>query len=83
MCFFLENLERCESLQKLDLTLNFVGVLTDVERLRQNTELRGSLGAVTRGNFHVIFQPAFDLPYRGCRAAIYCMLQCNSAESGR
>jgi len=36
----IENLECCESLQRLDLTLNFVGVLTDVEKLRLNPELR-------------------------------------------
>ncbi len=35
----IENLECCESLQRLDLTLNFIGVLTDVERLRANERL--------------------------------------------
>lgn len=35
-----ENLEGCESLQKLDLTLNFVGELTTVETLKQNIHLR-------------------------------------------
>lgn len=29
----IENLERCESLQKLDLTLNFIGELTSVKSL--------------------------------------------------
>ena len=32
----IENLEGCESLEKLDLTVNFVGSLTDVERLKAN-----------------------------------------------
>lgn len=36
----IENLEACESLAKLDLTLNFVGQLTDVESLRGNYNLR-------------------------------------------
>lgn len=36
----IENLEGCESLQKLDLTLNFVGDLTSVETLKGNVQLR-------------------------------------------
>lgn len=34
-----ENLEGCESLEKLDLTLNFVGELISVEKLRTNQHL--------------------------------------------
>lgn len=34
-----ENLEGCESLEKLDLTLNFVGELLSVEKLRTNQHL--------------------------------------------
>jgi protein TilB len=36
----IENLEGCESLQKLDLTLNFIGELTSVESLRGNIHLQ-------------------------------------------
>ncbi|KAM3866120.1 dynein axonemal assembly factor 11 [Diretmus argenteus] len=36
----IENLEGCESLQKLDLTLNFVGRLSSVESLKHNVHLR-------------------------------------------
>uniref|UniRef100_A0A671N936 Leucine-rich repeat-containing protein 6 n=1 Tax=Sinocyclocheilus anshuiensis TaxID=1608454 RepID=A0A671N936_9TELE len=36
----IENLEGCESLQKLDLTVNFVGKLSSVESLKQNVLLR-------------------------------------------
>ncbi|KAM9322281.1 dynein axonemal assembly factor 11 [Pholidichthys leucotaenia] len=36
----IENLEGCESLQKLDLTVNFVGRLSSVESLRHNVHLR-------------------------------------------
>ncbi|KAM6954050.1 dynein axonemal assembly factor 11 [Aplochiton taeniatus] len=36
----IENLEGCESLQKLDLTVNFVGQLCSVELLRNNLHLR-------------------------------------------
>lgn len=36
----IENLEGCESLQKLDLTLNFIGELTSVENLTENIHLR-------------------------------------------
>jgi protein TilB len=36
----IENLEGCESLQKLDLTLNFVGELTSVESLKGNIHLQ-------------------------------------------
>lgn len=36
----IENLKGCESLQKLDLTLNFIGELTSVERLAGNIHLR-------------------------------------------
>jgi len=36
----IENLHGCESLQKLDLTLNFIGELTSVESLQTNIELR-------------------------------------------
>lgn len=32
----IENLEGCESLQKLDLTLNFIGDITSVEKLKNN-----------------------------------------------
>ena len=35
----IENLSACESLQKLDLTLNFIGDLTSVESLRDNIHL--------------------------------------------
>ncbi|XP_046662728.1 dynein axonemal assembly factor 11 [Homalodisca vitripennis] len=35
----IENLEGCESLQKLDLTLNFIGDLQSVERLKANSHL--------------------------------------------
>lgn len=35
-----ENLERCESLQKLDLTLNFIGEITSLETLQNNYNLR-------------------------------------------
>lgn len=34
-----ENLEGCESLEKLDLTLNFVGELISVEKLKANQHL--------------------------------------------
>ncbi|XP_061695093.1 dynein axonemal assembly factor 11 isoform X2 [Syngnathoides biaculeatus] len=36
----IENLEGCENLQKLDLTVNFVGRLSSVETLTQNIHLR-------------------------------------------
>ncbi|KAM9844976.1 dynein axonemal assembly factor 11 [Aulostomus maculatus] len=36
----IENLEGCESLQKLDLTVNFVGRLSSVETLQHNIHLR-------------------------------------------
>uniref|UniRef100_A0A3Q3WYP9 Leucine-rich repeat-containing protein 6 n=1 Tax=Mola mola TaxID=94237 RepID=A0A3Q3WYP9_MOLML len=36
----IENLEGCESLQKLDLTVNFVGRLSGVEHLQRNIHLR-------------------------------------------
>jgi protein TilB len=36
----LENLEGCESLQKLDLTVNFVGELTSVQSLKNNIHLQ-------------------------------------------
>ncbi|XP_031696640.1 protein tilB homolog [Anarrhichthys ocellatus] len=35
----IENLEGCESLQKLDLTVNFVGLLSSVESLQHNVHL--------------------------------------------
>lgn len=35
----IENLEGCESLQKLDLTVNFVGELTSVKTLKNNINL--------------------------------------------
>jgi len=35
----IENLEGCESLRKLDLTLNFIGELTSVQKLRANIHL--------------------------------------------
>lgn len=35
-----ENLSGCESLQKLDLTLNFIGDLTSIESLKQNIHLQ-------------------------------------------
>lgn len=35
----IENLEGCESLQKLDLTVNFVGELTSVQTLKNNIHL--------------------------------------------
>lgn len=34
-----ENLSACESLQKLDLTLNFIGDLTSIESLKENLHL--------------------------------------------
>lgn len=36
----IENLEGCESLQKLDLTMNFIGKLTSVQNLKNNFNLR-------------------------------------------
>ena len=36
----IENLEGCESLEKLDLTVNFIGTLTCVERLKANEFLQ-------------------------------------------
>ncbi|KAJ8337299.1 hypothetical protein SKAU_G00385190 [Synaphobranchus kaupii] len=36
----IENLEGCESLQKLDLTVNFVGQLSSVQSLKGNLHLR-------------------------------------------
>ncbi|MGH0166027.1 UNVERIFIED_CONTAM: hypothetical protein FKN15_061465 [Acipenser sinensis] len=36
----IENLEGCESLQKLDFTVNFIGELSSVESLKQNIHLR-------------------------------------------
>lgn len=36
----IENLDRCESLNKLDLTMNFIGELTSVESLKPNIHLR-------------------------------------------
>ncbi|XP_021927882.1 protein tilB homolog isoform X3 [Zootermopsis nevadensis] len=36
----IENLEGCESLQKLDLTVNFVGELTSVQSLKNNIHLQ-------------------------------------------
>lgn len=36
----IENLDRCESLNKLDLTMNFIGELTSVESLKYNLHLR-------------------------------------------
>lgn len=35
----IENLEGCESLQKLDLTVNFIGELSSVQTLRNNIQL--------------------------------------------
>ena len=35
-----ENLEGCESLTKLDLTLNFIGELTSLASLKHNDHLR-------------------------------------------
>jgi protein TilB len=35
-----ENLEGCESLEKLDLTLNFIGELTSIESLKLNIHLK-------------------------------------------
>lgn len=35
----IENLEGCESLKKLDLTVNFIGELTGVETLKNNIHL--------------------------------------------
>lgn len=35
----IENLEGCESLQKLDLTVNFIGELTSVQTLKSNIHL--------------------------------------------
>jgi protein TilB len=35
----IENLEGCESLQKLDLTVNFIGELTSVQTLKNNIHL--------------------------------------------
>jgi Leucine-rich repeat (LRR) protein len=36
----IENLDRCESLTKLDLTLNFIGDLVSVEELKANGLLK-------------------------------------------
>ncbi|XP_060840295.1 dynein axonemal assembly factor 11 isoform X2 [Rhopalosiphum padi] len=36
----IENLDRCESLNKLDLTMNFIGKLDSIESLKYNTHLR-------------------------------------------
>ena len=36
----IENLEGCEFLNKLDLTVNFVGELTSVENLIENIHLK-------------------------------------------
>jgi protein TilB len=36
----IENLEGCESLQKLDLTVNFIGELTGVRSLKANIHLQ-------------------------------------------
>jgi protein TilB len=36
----IENLRGCESLKKLDLTVNFVSNLLDVESLKENEMLR-------------------------------------------
>lgn len=35
----IENLDRCESLQKLDLTLNFIGDLQSINNLKNNIHL--------------------------------------------
>jgi protein TilB len=35
----IENLEGCESLKKLDLTVNFIGELTGIETLKNNIHL--------------------------------------------
>ena len=35
----IENLEGCESLNKLDLTLNFIGEITSVQSLSNNIHL--------------------------------------------
>jgi Leucine-rich repeat (LRR) protein len=35
----IEHLEGCESLQKLDLTVNFIGELTSVQTLKNNIHL--------------------------------------------
>jgi protein TilB len=35
----IENLQGCESLTKLDLTVNFIGELTGVETLKNNIHL--------------------------------------------
>ena len=46
----IQNLQRCESLKKLDLTINFVskaGLLT-VESLRHNIHLEVGLGVLPR-----------------------------------
>lgn len=36
----IENLEGCELLEKLDLTMNFVGELTSVNSLKNNYHLK-------------------------------------------
>ena len=36
----IENLEGCERLKKLDLTLNFIGELTSVNALKNNYNLK-------------------------------------------
>ena len=36
----IENLEGCEALQKLDLTLNFIWKLSDIQLLKRNCNLR-------------------------------------------
>lgn len=36
----MENLERCESLEKLDLTLNFIGDIESVASLAKNVHLK-------------------------------------------
>jgi protein TilB len=35
----IENLQGCESLKKLDLTVNFIGELTGIETLKNNIHL--------------------------------------------
>lgn len=53
----IENLQGCESLHKLDLTLNFIGELTSVESLKCNIELRELFltGNPCTGEHHALF----------------------------
>ena len=49
----IENLEGCESLKKLDLTLNFIGEITSVHNLKGNISLE---------NLYLTGNPCTDFP---------------------